>query len=419
MPVTDLVIEAKPRWSGTIGAGGVAESTTTTIPLSSAANLDDGDIYIFTVNRVTSDGTKNNLSEMETVIGELSGTSFINCVRGLEGTAQAWDAGTVVEILFTAAHWNKLKEAWETEHSQDGTHSAVTATTITTTGAVDAKTLKINAGTAMTAVLDEDTMSSDSATALATQQSIKAYVDTDGGSLGGWIDANETWTYASTNTFTISGDFTSLLKPGTKLKLTQPTNGLRYYYVITSTESDGLTTVSVDGGSYANAGLDNEVITNPYYSTSGKPAGFPADWGFNYVYYQTGVTTTHNYSSLGSSEQQVNDGSNNWEVIITLPEASDVEIFWDLNYSVSNQYGADIYLSRDLGEISEESVSIANATTRNWQAITSNNISIRVVDTAVPAGTHTYTLTVKASGSTVVVVNYYNRCLFAKAIGKV
>ena len=40
-------------------------------------------------------------------------------------------------------------------------------------------TFQIGSGSGVTTILDEDTMSSDSATALATQQSIKAYVDTE------------------------------------------------------------------------------------------------------------------------------------------------------------------------------------------------------------------------------------------------
>ena len=40
-------------------------------------------------------------------------------------------------------------------------------------------TFKIGAGASVTTILDEDNMSSNSATALATQQSIKAYVDTE------------------------------------------------------------------------------------------------------------------------------------------------------------------------------------------------------------------------------------------------
>lgn len=133
---TGLLFEAKPRWSGTIGSGGVAAAGTTTIPLSSAANLDNGDAYIAVINRVTSDGTKNSLADMETFIGELSGTNFINCVRGVEGTAQAWDAGKVVEILFTAAHWNKMIDAFTAEHSpDDGTHTDAVVTTLKASGA--------------------------------------------------------------------------------------------------------------------------------------------------------------------------------------------------------------------------------------------------------------------------------------------
>ena len=56
-------------------------------------------------------------------------------------------------------------------------HDQLTAGTLTLTN----KTLTspvLNTGVSGTAVLDEDTMTSDSATQLATQQSIKAYVDT-------------------------------------------------------------------------------------------------------------------------------------------------------------------------------------------------------------------------------------------------
>jgi len=45
------------------------------------------------------------------------------------------------------------------------------------TGAVQLTNLKLASGTTVTSILDEDAMGSDSATALATQQSIKAYVD--------------------------------------------------------------------------------------------------------------------------------------------------------------------------------------------------------------------------------------------------
>ena len=47
---------------------------------------------------------------------------------------------------------------------------------------------KIGSGSTVTTILDEDDMSSDSATALATQQSIKAYVDANAGGGGGTGD---------------------------------------------------------------------------------------------------------------------------------------------------------------------------------------------------------------------------------------
>ena len=54
---------------------------------------------------------------------------------------------------------------------------AVSAGSVTSTGLVTFASLKGTGATTVTNILDEDNMASDSATALATQQSIKAYVD--------------------------------------------------------------------------------------------------------------------------------------------------------------------------------------------------------------------------------------------------
>jgi len=262
---TGLLFEAKPRWSGTIGAGGVAAAGTTTIPLSSAANLDNGDAYVFVINRVTTSGAKNELSEMETVIGELSGTNFVNCVRGQEGTAQAWEAGIVVEILFTATHWNKMIDAFTAEHSpDDGTHKDVTATSVTSetieaTTSADLKTLAIDGGTAMTAVKDEDDMASNSATALATQQSIKAYADS--------IRDPRTTTEASSATPTINTDNTdihtitalaaAITSMTTNLSGT-PVNGQK---LIVRIKDDGTARAIAWGASFASRGATLPVTT--------------------------------------------------------------------------------------------------------------------------------------------------------------
>lgn len=118
--VSQYLFEAKPLWSGQVGSGGAADETTATIPLSSVTNLTDGRAYIVKLNRVDANGTKQNTFEV--VQGVLSGTNLTSCARGVEGTAQSWDAGTVVEILFTATHWNKLIDFLGVEHNPDGTH---------------------------------------------------------------------------------------------------------------------------------------------------------------------------------------------------------------------------------------------------------------------------------------------------------
>lgn len=138
---THFFFEGKPRLTGKVGAGGVASTGATTIP-HTFVGLDEGDAYIVTANRTDATGTtKNSASQTETFIGKVSSTNFINCVRAVEGTAQAWAADTVLEILFSATGWNKLIEGIELEHNQDGTHKSALVTTLKASGAV------VNTGT--------------------------------------------------------------------------------------------------------------------------------------------------------------------------------------------------------------------------------------------------------------------------------
>jgi hypothetical protein len=130
------IYKAASAWTGTIGSGGVADGSVTTIPLSSATGLTNGEWYVFSIDRVDANGNKTP-SKWEVATGQLSGTNFINCTRGVEGTAQAHAAGATVEILFTATHWDELRSFLEVEHNQDGTHKNITATSLTTTGDVE------------------------------------------------------------------------------------------------------------------------------------------------------------------------------------------------------------------------------------------------------------------------------------------
>jgi len=64
-------------------------------------------------------------------------------------------------------------------------------------GTIVLENLKVGTGATVTTILDEDDMSSDSATALATQQSIKAYVLAQGGSTGAMTFSGNTMSTAS------------------------------------------------------------------------------------------------------------------------------------------------------------------------------------------------------------------------------
>lgn len=66
----------------------------------------------------------------------------------------------------------------------NGTDDISGARNITGTGQIAGATLDVGSTTAVDSILDEDDLSSDSATALATQQSIKAYVDAQIGGSG-------------------------------------------------------------------------------------------------------------------------------------------------------------------------------------------------------------------------------------------
>lgn len=118
---TDYITKAAPLWTGTVGSGGVADGSVTTVPLASVTGLTNGEVYFATIDRVDSNGTATP-SLREVVKGVLSGSNLIDCNRGVEGTAQAHSAGRVVEILFTAAQWNDLGTGLLVQHNEDGTH---------------------------------------------------------------------------------------------------------------------------------------------------------------------------------------------------------------------------------------------------------------------------------------------------------
>jgi hypothetical protein len=94
---------------------------------------------------------------------------------------------------------------------------------------------------------------------------------------GGWIEANETWTYGSaddpTFTLTISGDKTTKYTVGMRVKLTQTSD--KFFIITKVAYSSPNTTLTLYGGT--DYDLANAAITSPFYSSGKAPQGFPLD----------------------------------------------------------------------------------------------------------------------------------------------
>jgi hypothetical protein len=141
---TDKFVKGAKNWVGAIGAGGVSDAVVTTVPLVSTTNLPTDTAVEITIDRVDANGTETP-SKMEVVKGVVSSNNIIDCLRGVEGTAQAHSAGAIVEVMLTASQFNSQIDAILEEHNQDGTHTDAIART--TDIPVKATGAEINTGT--------------------------------------------------------------------------------------------------------------------------------------------------------------------------------------------------------------------------------------------------------------------------------
>ena len=130
---SDYFKQVARRWVGQIGAGGVDDDSTTTVPLSSTTNLPTGTGVVVVIDRVDANGNATASLE-ETITGVVSGSNLVTCTRGVEGTAQAHSAGAVVEVLVTASYLNDFSTGILVQHDQVGRHTNITACNVTASG---------------------------------------------------------------------------------------------------------------------------------------------------------------------------------------------------------------------------------------------------------------------------------------------
>ncbi len=130
---------------------------------------------------------------------------------------------------------------------------------ITTTGTISFGTLT-DATTSVTSIKDEDDMSSDDASALATQQSIKAYVDSNTG-----VGVSQTWTDVSASRAADTAYQNTTSQPiQVSVSLSQNAS---YTFQVSSDDATYITLGNGDGG--APIHFDVIIPVNHYYKVTG------------------------------------------------------------------------------------------------------------------------------------------------------
>lgn len=214
----------------------------------------------------------------------------------------------------------------------------------------------------------------------------------------GWSSTGETWTYASSSSFTVPGDKTTKYQKGTRLKFTQ--NSVKYAVVVDSSYNSPNTTVAIAvNNDYS---IDSSTISDNYYSYFNNPQGYP-DW-FNFDPVLSGSSTAGQgtysqragrYSITGSTiklnaHMFLTDHTGTGDLIFTLPLSTKNVSNYLQTLSVG-YYGA---ISLPANTISVTGVASPNSTTLNIIGLRNNNVAANVsVDTwgnIVIAGTYEY-----------------------------
>jgi len=150
----------------TIASGATGYLTNTGIIADVATNT-------FAVGDILYPNTSGGLTTTKPTSGNYQPSAFVLRSNSNNGVLYVeFSAPRIVERSDNTASTIVLRDA-----SGNFSAGTITAGAVTSTGLVTFASLKGTGATTVTNILDEDNMASDSATALATQQSIKAYVD--------------------------------------------------------------------------------------------------------------------------------------------------------------------------------------------------------------------------------------------------
>jgi hypothetical protein len=273
--------------SSTFTLGGVAiTSTAAELNIldgvtSTAAELNilDG-VTATTAELNTLDGVTATFSEINLLDGAVAGT-IVNSKSVVYGASGEINATTLqiggVSITSTAAELNILDGVTATT-AELNILDGVTATTaeLNILDGVTSTASELNVLDGVTAFLDEDAMTSNSATALASQQSIKAYVDSQAGGATTLSDLTDT-------------------------NVTTPADGaLLFYDTATSKWIDNVVSGDITIADTGVAAIGSGVIVNADVNASAA-----IDVSKTALTAGTGLTLTTNTLSVDAAQTQI------------------------------------------------------------------------------------------------------------------
>ena len=279
-------------------------------------------------NNIT--GTGNiNITGTSTISGlsSLSGAQFDGNVtpssgQGVEIFAPDTSTGQIQSFDRTNSNFDKLIIKGDPVEIYDGSTKRIETTNsgVDVTGTVEFDGLSGTGSVTVTDILDEDAMGSNSATALATQQSIKAYVDANAGASvsngsndriltstgGNGINAESDFQFDGTNVF-IPNEIRHIGDPDTKLGFTTDTITLTAGGVAIQT----LTTSGTSTSALTVTGATNLGTVQAETLAIENPASH-----HTYTVTVASKTSAHPYTGQGSSSAYFLDGKESPSIIL-------------------------------------------------------------------------------------------------------
>ena len=158
-------------------------------------------------------------------IGADDSTSFDDIIQGTEGRLAYYvEDGNTLAQTGASIDYNAVSEALTVKTFITNTISSSDSVAVTVNdGLIVVGNFSFDGGASVNTILDEDNMSSNSATALATQQSIKAYVDSVAGSTLALGDSS-----SNAGSINIAGGEQLVFKAGDSITPTVAGNGVTF-----------------------------------------------------------------------------------------------------------------------------------------------------------------------------------------------